>query len=131
MDFTGEPLRSCHGDPELLLHIPFEGEVKIRAIAIIGGSPGNCPSHSKTVRLSAVLKTLLLEWYQAHSTALSREMCRYTNRDDLDFPTVQDLQPVQQFDLNHDARGILEYPVKCAAPPCCLTFAVWSYAEQH
>lgn len=56
MDFSGEPLRSCDGDPELLLHIPFDGAVKVRAIAIIGGSPETAPA---TARLCVPLLSLL------------------------------------------------------------------------
>jgi hypothetical protein len=123
MEFSGDPLRSCAGDPELLLHIPFEGEVKVRAIAIIGGSPETAPA---TARLCA--PTECCSTYTVPSVALLALFrcfenscilaCRYTNREDLDFGAVQDLQPVQQFDLNHDSRGILEYPVKCVTLPC-------------
>ena len=47
LDFSGEPLRSCDGDPELLLHVPFLGEVKVRAISIIGGSPETAPAKAR------------------------------------------------------------------------------------
>eukprot|EP00892_Ulva_mutabilis_P007535 jgi/Ulvmu1/5153/UM021_0170.1 len=85
-DVTGEPLRSCDGDADLLLHIPFHGEVKLRAFTIVGGSPYTSPA---TARL-------------------------YINREDLDFATVEDLQPVQEFTLNHDPSGILEYTVNAS-----------------
>jgi PITH domain len=36
LDFSAPPLLSNEDDPELLIHIPFDGAVKIRAISIIG-----------------------------------------------------------------------------------------------
>lgn len=45
LDDTGNPLESNEDDPELLLHIPFDGAVKLKAICIIGESalPGLLP----------------------------------------------------------------------------------------
>ena len=43
-----QPLRSNEDDPELLIHVPFDGAVKLKAITIIGsGSPGTAPSKLK------------------------------------------------------------------------------------
>ena len=42
-------------------------------------------------------------------------VCRFVNREDLDFATVQDVPPTQEFTLNEDFRGILEYPVMCGS----------------
>lgn len=39
--------------------------------------------------------------------------CRFTNRENLDFATAQEVSAVQEFTLNEDFRGILEYPLKC------------------
>lgn len=36
LDSDAEPLESNEDDPELLLHIPFDGAVKLKAICIIG-----------------------------------------------------------------------------------------------
>lgn len=42
-------------------------------------------------------------------------LCRFVNKDGLDFGTVDDVSPTQEFTLNEDPQGILEYPVMCAA----------------
>lgn len=38
--------------------------------------------------------------------------CRYTNRDDLDFAAVADMPPVQEWDLQDNAAGLIEYPTQ-------------------
>ncbi|KAL6753494.1 DUF1000-domain-containing protein [Haematococcus lacustris] len=79
------PLRSNAGDPELLLHVPFDGAVKLRAICVIGGGAGSSPSQLKV----------------------------YTNRDDLDFEAVGALPAVQEWDLQaENPGGVLEYPTQ-------------------
>jgi hypothetical protein len=78
------PLRSDPDDSELLLTIPFDGAVKLRALCIIGGAGGRAPAG---VRL-------------------------YANRDDLDFGAVAAMAPLQAFELQEDnATGAIEYPV--------------------
>lgn len=46
------------------------------------------------------------------------DMCwnarRFVNRDDLDFATAQELEALQEFSLNEDFRGELEYPTRRA-----------------
>ncbi len=78
------PLRSNEDDAELLIHVTFTGNIKLRAISIIGGSEGSAPS----------------------------EMRAYLNREDLDFGVVADMQPVQKWDLQENGNGQLEYPTK-------------------
>lgn len=34
----GEILESHDDDPELLLHIPFDGAVKLKAVCVVGGT---------------------------------------------------------------------------------------------
>lgn len=80
------PLDSNEDDVELLVTIPFNGAVKIKAISIIGGSDGASPS-----RLRA-----------------------YTNRNDLDFATVADMAPTQAWDLQEQQQASLEYPTQYA-----------------
>ncbi len=41
---TAVPLRSNEDDPELLLHIPLNGAMRLKAICIVGGSEGTAPS---------------------------------------------------------------------------------------
>lgn len=55
-----------------------------QAITIIGGSDGSAPAQMKA----------------------------YTNREDLDFSTVADLPPVQQWDLQENLNGQIEYPTQ-------------------
>jgi len=80
-NFSGSPLRSNDDDPELLLQIPFAGSVNIKAISVIGGMDGTSPS----------------------------KMRAFINRD-LDFESVQDISAIQEWDLQEDFGGILEYP---------------------
>ncbi|KAK9845719.1 hypothetical protein WJX81_000448 [Elliptochloris bilobata] len=74
-------LDSNDDDPELLIHIPFDGTVKLKAVCIIGGSDGTAPS----------------------------ELRAFTNRDDLDFAAVGELSPVQRWELQDNSSGQLEY----------------------
>ncbi len=47
LEGDGQALESNEDDPELLLHIPFDGAVKLKAICIIGESARACctPAH--------------------------------------------------------------------------------------
>ena len=47
LDFSGHSLTSDDGDPELLLHVPFDGAVKLKAICIIGAGEGKSPAKLK------------------------------------------------------------------------------------
>jgi hypothetical protein len=38
----------------------------------------------------------------------------FTNRDDIDFGNASSLTPVQEWDLQEDNKGILEYPTRIA-----------------
>ncbi|KAK9837603.1 hypothetical protein WJX74_001224 [Apatococcus lobatus] len=80
------PLRSNEDDAELLIHVPFNGSIKVRAISIIGGSNGSAPA----------------------------EMRAFLNREDLDFGVVADMQPTQKWDLQENGNGQLEYPTNAA-----------------
>jgi hypothetical protein len=88
------PLRSADDDPELLIHIPFEGGAcKIKAICIIGG-----------------------EQQQQQNNSAPKKLRAFVNRDDLDFQAVRDLPPTQEWDLQADgnSRGLIEYPTRAA-----------------
>lgn len=84
LDANGPALMSDDDDPELLLHVPFDGSVKLKAICIIGGEEGRSPSKLKV----------------------------YTNRDNLDFEAVSTLQPVQEWELIENRNGQMEYPTQ-------------------
>lgn len=86
LDPQAEPLRSNDDDPELLLVVPFDGSVKLKAIQIIGGANGTSPGSLKL----------------------------YTNRDDLDLSSVQSMPAVQEWELQDDQQGLIEYPVQVA-----------------
>lgn len=79
-------LESNDDDLELLLHIPFEGAAKVKALCIIGVAGGYSPSEVRV----------------------------FTNRDDLDFGTANDLPPVQRWDLAENLRGDIELPCNVA-----------------
>eukprot|EP01026_Neomeris_dumetosa_P041413 TRINITY_DN3431_c0_g1_i6.p2 TRINITY_DN3431_c0_g1~~TRINITY_DN3431_c0_g1_i6.p2 ORF type:complete len:118 (-),score=7.06 TRINITY_DN3431_c0_g1_i6:52-405(-) len=44
---SNPPLQSNEDDPELIVHVPFDGSVKLKAICIVGGEDGSHPSHMK------------------------------------------------------------------------------------
>eukprot|EP01113_Clastostelium_recurvatum_P045257 TRINITY_DN7753_c0_g1_i2.p1 TRINITY_DN7753_c0_g1~~TRINITY_DN7753_c0_g1_i2.p1 ORF type:complete len:214 (+),score=51.79 TRINITY_DN7753_c0_g1_i2:35-643(+) len=77
---------SNEDDPELLVHIPFTGVVKLKSIVVIGGEDGTAPSKMRV----------------------------FTNRDDIDFSTVNDVVPVQAWDIHEDTRGAIEYTTRAA-----------------
>ncbi|GMH44917.1 hypothetical protein BSKO_12874 [Bryopsis sp. KO-2023] len=83
-DFSGGSLKSNEDDPELLLHIPFTGSVTLKAFCIIGGPDGTSPSKVRA----------------------------YINRDDLDFGSMEETAPLQEWSLQEDFRGVLEYPMQ-------------------
>lgn len=80
----GPSLRSDEDDPELLIHVPFTGAVKLQAITVIGGPDGASPAKLKV----------------------------FVNRDDLDFSTAGQLAPVQEWDLVENLAGTMEYPTQ-------------------
>ncbi|KAH7622446.1 putative PITH domain-containing protein 1 [Nannochloris sp. 'desiccata'] len=82
----GPSLLSDDDDPELLLHVPFTGSVKLQALTVIGGPNGSSPAKLKV----------------------------FINRDDLDFSTVTELAPVQEWDLLENFNGQMEYPTQVA-----------------
>lgn len=79
-------VESTEGDAELIIHVPFTAPVKLAAVAIIGGDMGTAPL---SVRL-------------------------HVNREDLDFQSAQDLQPIQQVDLVEDFHGAVQFPLRAA-----------------
>jgi len=84
LDTDGPSLRSDVEDPELLLHVPFTGAIKLQAISVIGGPDGTSPAKLKV----------------------------FTNRDDLDFGVAGQAQPVQEWDLVENLAGTMEYPTQ-------------------
>lgn len=70
-------------DEELLFNIPFTGNVKLKSILIVGGDAGTHPSK---VRM-------------------------FKNRPQMTFDDAR-ATPEQEFELQHDANGCLEYPVR-------------------
>ena len=71
-------------DPELLLHVPFGGAVKLTGITVIGGPEGTSPAKMRV----------------------------FINREDLDFAAVADLPPVQEWELLENHGGQIEYPTQ-------------------
>mmetsp|Transcript_17303 Transcript_17303/g.55558 ORF Transcript_17303/g.55558 Transcript_17303/m.55558 type:complete len:232 (+) Transcript_17303:3-698(+) len=77
-------LRSDDGDPELLVHVSFTTTVCIKSICVIGGPEGACPTKMKA----------------------------FLNKDNLDFGMVEDLPPVQSWELVENLDGEVEYPTR-------------------
>ena len=75
---------SQEDDPELMLFIPFSSPCCISSMVIIGGEDGTSPSSVKI----------------------------YTNNENIDFSTVNELEPTQCLDLVEDFCGVMEYNLK-------------------
>eukprot|EP00659_Diplonema_papillatum_P022540 gene22540-34492_t len=73
-------------DEEILVYIPFGELVKIKAIAIVGGTEADDSSAPSKLKL-------------------------YVNRDDIDFDKAGEVPAVQEFDLQHSSLGDMEYPL--------------------
>jgi hypothetical protein len=78
----GEPLRS-DDDPELMVHVPFISDVKVRGVMVIGGGSGSAPSRLKC-------------WVNKAPG-------------EIDFANANRKTPTQQWDLAEDHDGTLEY----------------------
>eukprot|EP00850_Spirogloea_muscicola_P005216 SM000023S07672 [mRNA] locus=s23:735661:737895:- [translate_table: standard] len=85
LDFSTS-LESNDDDPELLIFVPFTTDVKIKSICIVGGVDGTSPSRMRV----------------------------FSNREDIDFSNVQDLPPLQEWELAENTRGEVEYVTKYA-----------------
>lgn len=84
------PLRSDDDDPpELLVHIPFDGLVRITAIAVVGGDgDGDADQTPSTLRA-------------------------FVNRDGLGFEEASSGEPAQEWELVPGAAGAaVEYPTR-------------------
>lgn len=66
------------------MQVPFTGSVKLQALTVIGAPHGGSPDKLKA----------------------------FINRDDLDFGTVSQLDPVQEWDLVENLNGTMEYPTQ-------------------
>eukprot|EP00128_Syssomonas_multiformis_P001368 Colp12_sorted_trinity150504_noHs@3663 len=71
-------------DEQLIIYVPFTGSVTLKSIVIIA-DPGD-----------------------THPTKLKV----YTNREDVDFDNCEQLTPVQDWDLQYDRDGSLEYATR-------------------
>jgi len=80
-----EPELESDADEQLLMHVPFTGQIKLHALLI---RTSNSVSAPKNLKL-------------------------YRNRDDLDFSTASDLQPVQKIDLPQTS-DVAEVPLNRA-----------------
>eukprot|EP01095_Lingulamoeba_sp_RSL-Kostka_P008906 TRINITY_DN3037_c0_g1_i1.p1 TRINITY_DN3037_c0_g1~~TRINITY_DN3037_c0_g1_i1.p1 ORF type:complete len:215 (-),score=68.17 TRINITY_DN3037_c0_g1_i1:193-837(-) len=79
-------LESNDDDPQLLLYIPFNGDIKLKSICIIGGDLDSAP---RTLKV-------------------------WKNKDNIDFSNCEDIQATQEFELDPNLGGQIEYRVKTA-----------------
>ncbi len=80
MDFSKGVVRSGYGK-DLVFYIPFNGEVKVKSILVIGGDEGSAPSKLKL----------------------------YKNVEAVDISILEDMKPIQIIDLNENISGDLDY----------------------
>ncbi|KAL5707987.1 hypothetical protein ACHQM5_018830 [Ranunculus cassubicifolius] len=84
LNFSEGYLESNDDDPELLVFIPFTSDVKIKSISVIGGVDGTSPT----------------------------KMRAFTNREGIDFSDTQGMQPIQEWKLEEDLQGVVEYQTR-------------------
>jgi PITH domain len=85
-------LKSCEGDPELLLNIPFTETVTVQSISVRSGIEPSDTSPPRRIKL-------------------------FANRYDLDFETARELPPQQQLEIlppHHLPDGTIDYPLRPA-----------------
>eukprot|EP00245_Coleochaete_scutata_P015712 TRINITY_DN7125_c0_g1_i1.p1 TRINITY_DN7125_c0_g1~~TRINITY_DN7125_c0_g1_i1.p1 ORF type:complete len:225 (-),score=34.08 TRINITY_DN7125_c0_g1_i1:35-622(-) len=85
LDFSTS-LESNDDDPELIVFIPFTSDVKIKSICVIGAPEGRSPA----------------------------EVRAFINRDDVDFTSVREIAPIQEWRLAENTHGNLEYSTRYA-----------------
>ena len=83
--FRQDPSLTMQADmgTELVVKIPFNSEVKVKAICVAGGNDGDAPSKMKV----------------------------YKNEENVDFSILEDKRPVQTIDLAENSLGEIDYPV--------------------
>ena len=99
------PLVSDDDDPpELLIHVPFEGLVKITAFSVVScSSSGDAGGENET---------------STANTAPPTRVRLFVNRDDLDFDSLASAEPTQEFEVASGGGGgaaegsKVEYPCK-------------------
>ncbi|PVU90368.1 hypothetical protein BB559_000481 [Furculomyces boomerangus] len=79
LDFTKKVESDC--DEELIFHVPFSGQVKLKSILVWGGPGNSAPSKLKV----------------------------FINREDVDFDNASELIPTQEFDLISGQNEPVEY----------------------
>eukprot|EP00252_Welwitschia_mirabilis_P009499 TRINITY_DN2213_c0_g1_i1.p1 TRINITY_DN2213_c0_g1~~TRINITY_DN2213_c0_g1_i1.p1 ORF type:complete len:204 (+),score=42.88 TRINITY_DN2213_c0_g1_i1:227-838(+) len=84
LENSEECLESNSGDPELIVFIPFTSDVKIKSISVIGGDGGTSPS----------------------------KMRAFINKEGIDFSDVQDIKPVQEWELAEERQAEIEYQTR-------------------
>ena len=84
--FDGDepPVRSNEDDAELLLYVPFDTNVNITSLAVVGARGGGAPA----------------------------ELRCFVNVNDLDFESAGERKPTQKFDLSEELDARLEYPTE-------------------
>eukprot|EP00347_Sterkiella_histriomuscorum_P021497 403333773 len=80
MDFSKGVCQSGYGK-DLVVYIPFNGEIKVKSIIIIGGEDGTAPANMKI----------------------------YKNVEAVDINILEEKKPIQTLDLNENVTGELEY----------------------
>eukprot|EP01094_Clydonella_sp_ATCC50884_P019742 TRINITY_DN3929_c2_g1_i1.p1 TRINITY_DN3929_c2_g1~~TRINITY_DN3929_c2_g1_i1.p1 ORF type:complete len:210 (+),score=83.28 TRINITY_DN3929_c2_g1_i1:172-801(+) len=71
-------------DEQLLVHIPFTGQVKVKSICVGGGPEGTHPSRMKV----------------------------WVNKEHMDFEAAEGSEPTQEWELAEDFDCLIHYPTK-------------------
>lgn len=68
---------------DMVVYIPFKGEMRIKSICVVGGFEGSSPSKLKL----------------------------YKNENNVDISIIEEKKPIQTIDLAENTEGSVEYPV--------------------
>lgn len=80
MDFSKGVVQSGYGK-DVVVFVPFTGEVRVKAVIVIGGDEGTAPSKMKI----------------------------YKNETNVDINIIEEKKPIQVIDMNENVSGELEY----------------------
>ncbi|RWA04617.1 hypothetical protein EKO27_g10487 [Xylaria grammica] len=107
-----EPELQSDCDEQILMHIPFTGQVKLHAIMLRSSPDRSAP---KTLRLfQPPQKKLDISLSRSAITCLLTYLTTTAdNKDDLDFTNIDGAKPTQEFQLSQTAE-VQEIPVKRA-----------------
>mgnify|MGYP002384905957 CR=1 FL=1 len=94
------------------LNIRFTGTVTLKAIVVMGGDSGSSPKTMKMFFFLLFFTLFRFSFLIFDLIIFEHTQNRFTNREDIDFDNVDSIQPTQEWELNQDMTGDLEYQTR-------------------